>query len=463
MEKSFNTKITQDLRPELRQELRPTLELRVLLHLLHLPLSELETAISQEIQQNPFLEARGGREESFDEIISEIETIRERQFRVNTYERAIADTGEDSFRIEDIPAGGKSIYQHIQEQIGLMNFEPEERILANAIVAYIDRNGFLIAEDEEIAKELEVDVEKVKGVLEKMKKNIEPSGLICKDIRERLKIQSEERGGDEIVMKIIDSYLKHVERGRIKEIAEKLGVDEEKVLSAVNFIKQLDPRPERIFETELNRYVVPDAILKVNGDELELIVQDGNIPELRVNSALYRSLKEAMEKGDESAKKEIEFMFRRAKGFCRLKIERKRMLEKVIRELLEYNRDYFTGKCSFLKPLTIQELAEKVGVHKSTLSRMVANKYIDTPTGVYPLRRFFTSKLKRVDGGCASSDYVKKRIKSIIESENPKKPLSDQAIADILRGEGIWIARRTVAKYREEMGIPSSGRRGRSF
>jgi RNA polymerase sigma-54 factor len=451
-------KVKQELGLQQKLELRLTPELVIFLNLLQLPITELEVSVQQELESNPFLEVG---EPEIEEKIFELDRISYEQTKLRKFERSLTDPeGLEGFPLENMPEEGKSIYQHIMEQISTMNLSEEEKIIARTLLGFIDERGFIMGDEEEIANQLNLPQEMVKRVFEVMKKEIEPTGLIAKSIEERLLIQAVEEGADEVVQKIIKDYLHLIEVGKTEKIIEEMGISKEELDRAINFIKSLDPKPERIFYSPSdNRYVVPDARVFVEDGEITVDINDAGIPDLRINTELYAIYKEELKKRNDEAKKAIEMLYYRAKSFYRVKLERRKNLEKIITEIVKHNMDFFTGKDESLKPLTMKKVAELVGISEATVSRIVSGKFVDTPKGIFELKEFFTKKLKSVDGREVSADYVKKRIREIIAKEDKRRPLSDQRIADILREEKIWVARRTVAKYREEMGILDSKRR----
>jgi len=451
-------KLKQELEVEQRLELRLTPELVIFLNLLQLPITELEISVQQELESNPFLEVHAP---EIEEKISELDRISYEQMKLARFERSLVDQeGQEGVPLENMPEAGKSIYQHIMEQISTMNLSEEEKVIARTLLGFIDERGFITGDEKEIADQLNIPEEMVKRVFEVMKKEIEPTGLIAKSIEERLLIQAVEGGADKLVQRIITDYLHLIEVGKTEKIIEEMGISKEELERAINFIKSLDPKPERIFYSPSdNRYVVPDARVFIEDGEITVDINDAGIPDLRINTKLYAVYKEELKKRKAEAKKAIEMLYYRAKSFYRLKFERRKNLEKIIKEIVNHNIDFFTGKDEALKPLTMKKVAELLGISEATVSRIVSGKFIDTPKGVFELKEFFTKKLKSVDGREVSADYVKKRIKEIIAKEDKRRPLSDQRIADILREEKIWVARRTVAKYREEMGILDSKRR----
>jgi len=451
-------KVKQELGLQQRLELRLTPELVIFLNLLQLPITELELSVQQELERNPFLEVK---EPGIEEKISELDRISYEQRKSMRFERSLADPeGVDGFPLENMPEQGKSIYQNIMEQISIMNLSEEEKIIAHTLLCFIDEKGFITADEEEIANQLNLSKNLIEGVLEKMKREIEPTGLIARSIEERLLIQAIEEGADETVQKIIKNYLHLIEVGKTEKILQEMNISKEELDRAINFIKSLDPKPERIFYSPSdNRYVVPDAKVFIEDGEITIDINDAGIPDLRINTELYTAYKEELKKRNDEAKKAIEMLYHRAKSFYRLKFERRRNLENIIMEIVKHNIDFFTGKDNSFKPLTMKKIAETLNISEATVSRIASRKFIDTPKGIFELKDFFTKKLNTVDGREVSADYVKKRIREIIEKEDKRKPLSDQRIADILREEKIWVARRTVAKYREEMGILDSKRR----
>lgn len=453
-------KMKQKLDLQQKVELKLTPELVIVLNLLQLPIAELELSIQEELERNPFLEIK---ESEIEEKIHYLDGISDQQMRTYRLERAITDPERvEGFPLENRPEEGKGIYQHIMEQISTMYLKEEEKVIALTILGFIDEKGFITAGEEKIAEDLNLSPELVKRVLEKMKREIEPTGLIASSIEERLLLQAVEKRADQTVQEIIKKYLHLIEIGKTDKIMSSMEISKEELDRAIKFIKSLDPKPERIFSfSSDNKYVVPDARASIEDGEIVVDINDDDIPDLRINTKLYTAYKEELKKRNDEAKKAIEMLYYRAKSFYRVKSERRRNLENMIREIVKHNMDFFTGKENSFKPLTMKKIADALNISEATVSRIVSRKYIDTPKGIFGLKEFFTKKLKAVDGREVSADYVKKRIRELILNEDKRKPLSDQRISDILRGEKIWVARRTIAKYREEMGILDSKRRKR--
>jgi RNA polymerase sigma-54 factor len=263
---------------------------------------------------------------------------------------------------------------------------------------------------------------------------------------------------DILVTAIIDKFLDEVAAGHYKNIADKLGCTPHAVQQAVDLIRTLDPKPGRAFDGgEQPCYITPDITIERHNGNYVIIINDNNIPHLTINSQYRRIVREA----DNEAKKFVEGRINAAVWLIKSIEQRRRTLYNVVETIIEMQRDFFDYGPKYLKPLTMKRVADQLGIHESTVSRAIANKYADTPQGLLNLRAFFSAGLQGLDGVSTSSATVKRDIKELVTGEDMSQPLSDQAIAEILARRGISVSRRTVAKYREELGIQSSAKRKR--
>jgi len=285
--------------------------------------------------------------------------------------------------------------------------------------------------------------------------------VAARDLRECLIVQATELyPAHDLVHDILEDHLGDLEKRNYKRIAKKLSVSMDEVGEALRIIRTLEPKPGRSVNDEQPRYITPDIyIYKIDGEYVIVLNEDG-LPKLRVNN-YYR---EAMSAGAPSEAKEyVQNKLRSALWLIRSIHQRQRTIYKVTESIVKHQREFFERGIANLKPMVLRDVAEDVGMHESTISRVTTNKYAHTPEGVFELKYFFNSGINRVQGGSVASEAVKDRIRQIIAAENPAKPLSDQAIANFLKGENINIARRTVAKYREMLKILPSSRRKRTL
>jgi RNA polymerase sigma-54 factor len=308
-----------------------------------------------------------------------------------------------------------------------------------------------------LAREAELDPEDAEEVL-KILQRMDPLGVCSRDLRECLLVQAEHHGLDQLVIKILESHMADLEKKNFARIAKALEVDVEEVYDVAQVVAELEPRPGRDYVSEEPRYIVPDVYVSKVGDGYVVQANDDGMPRLRI-SGFYR----AAMAGDPKAKEYIQNKLRSAQWLIRSIDQRRKTIVRVTECIVEKQREFFDRGIEFLKPMILRDIAEAVGMHESTISRVTSNKYVATPRGVFELKYFFNSAIRRDSQEDIASESVKQAIKKIIGEEDPRDPHSDQKIVEILAQQDIVIARRTVAKYREMLGILSSAQRKKFF
>jgi RNA polymerase sigma-54 factor len=366
------------------------------------------------------------------------------------------------------------LFDHLSWQLRLSNFTPEEEQVALLIIGNLDDDGYFKmplvegeAEDAatrdpllRVAFEAGVGVEFAENVLHKVQA-LDPVGVAARDLRECLLLQVRHLNADtpEIVA-IIERHLKHLESKNYGAVAKDLKIPVEEVVKAVKVISRLEPKPGRAYSGEEAQYITPDVYVYKMGDRYVTVLNDDGLSKLRI-SGMYRS---ALKNGQAGAAKEyIQDKLRSAVWLIRSIHQRQRTIYKVTESIVKFQRDFLDKGISHLKPLILRDVAEDIGMHESTVSRVTTNKYVHTPQGIYELKFFFNSAINKTGGDEIASEAVKNHIKQIVAAEDTKHPHSDQKIVEILKGQGIEIARRTVAKYREVLGILPSSRRKKYF
>ena len=370
---------------------------------------------------------------------------------------SIVREDKDAPAYENMVSKPPSLRDHLLEQLSMTGLGPDELRVGEAIIESLDADGYLPLGVEELAQVSGTDTETAERTL-KVIQGFDPSGVAARDLRECLLIQAMELyPDDEVVQRIISDHLPDLERRRYQIIVKKLKIDMDQVARALNAIRCLDPRPGQGMNNEQAQYITPDIyVYKVDGEFVIMLNEDG-LPKLRVNNFYRESLALG---GDAEAKEYVRGKLRSALWLIRSIHQRQRTIYKVTESIIKFQREFFEKGISKLKPLVLRDVAEDVGMHESTISRVTTNKYMHTPQGVFELKYFFNSGINRFQGQAMASEAVKERIRRIIADEDTSKPLSDQVIAEMLEREDIDIARRTVAKYREMLGIlPSSRRR----
>jgi RNA polymerase sigma-54 factor len=378
-------------------------------------------------------------------------------FDDNSEERSlVAQEEREELPFENIVRSVNSLTDHLDEQLRFTVEDPLVRRIGTEIIGNLDEDGYLRAELGEIATRCETTVEQVEKVLALIQA-FDPPGVAARSIQECLLIQLKaDPNPDPVSVEIIEDHFDELSRRRYPDIARALKLPLDRVMESVEEIMGLEPKPGRRFGGGDSRYIAPDVVVHKMGNEYVVVLNEDGIPRLRVN-ALYRSL--LRNSGDE-ARAYVEQKLRSAVWLIKSVDQRQRTLRKVTQSIVKFQRDFLDKGLPCLRPLSLRDVGEDIGMHESTISRVTTNKYVETPQGLFELKFFFHSGIASGDGEMVSSVSVKKMIQDLLANEDPAKPLSDQEVAQILKGRGLTIARRTVAKYREELGIlPSHQRR----
>ncbi|HMH49303.1 MAG TPA: RNA polymerase factor sigma-54 [Candidatus Acidoferrum sp.] len=368
----------------------------------------------------------------------------------------VAQEDRDELPFENMVRSVSSLNDHLDEQLRFATEDSVVRKIGEEIIGNLDEDGYLRAELSEIATRCGVDVATVEPVLA-MVQAFDPPGVAARNIQECLLIQlKSDPNPDPVSVEIVEQHFDDLTRRRYPDIARALRLSLDRVMESVEEIMGLEPKPGRRFGGNDSRYIVPDVVVHKMGTEYLVVLNEDGIPRLRVNS-LYRSL--LRNSGDE-AKQYVEQKLRSAMWLIKSVDQRQRTLRRVTQSIVKFQRDFLDKGIACLKPLSLRDVGEDIGMHESTISRVTTNKYVETPQGLFELKYFFHSGIASGDGEMVSSVSVKKMIQDLLANEDPAKPLSDQEVAQVLKGRGLVIARRTVAKYREELGIlPSHQRR----
>jgi RNA polymerase sigma-54 factor len=465
---------------KLSQQLVMTPQLQQAIKLLQLNRLELAETISQELLENPMLEvneeapAEGespepAEAEAKDEEASEVEISDQAKEEfdwenyLGEYSSAPASREGSSYEEREGPSyenmltRAPSLKDHLLWQLRMSALDEDQVEIGAHVIGNVNEEGYLQASLADIAEAAGCGEEEAARVLEVIQR-FDPLGVAARDLRECLLIQATElHPANDLVHDILESHLGDLERRAYPAIAKKLGVSLEEVGEALRVIQTLEPKPGRSVSDEEPRYITPDIYVdRIDGQWVIQLNEDG-LPKLRVNSFYKDALGQG---GSAEAKEYVQNKLRSALWLIRSIHQRQRTIYKVTESIVKHQTEFLDQGIAHLKPMVLRDVAEDVGMHESTISRVTTNKYVHTPQGVYELKYFFNSGINRVEGGAVASEAVKERIRQMVSSESPKKPLSDQAIADLLKREDINIARRTVAKYREMLGIlPSSRRR----
>ncbi len=481
-------------------------QLQQSLALLQAPMLELKALVEQELQQNPVLEEVEGAEvelpekpvedvgetsdatatpdpaeraddapadhdldkpeatpaddfqEEFDKLVQLDQEWRDHFSQANSPIRASTDEEEKRQFMFDSITAGTSFAQMLMDQARESDLTDEQRAIAELIIGNIDDYGYLKATVEEIAAANNLPVEKIAGVL-KVIQTFDPPGVGATNLRQCLMLQLERANKEEsLEYVIIRDFMEALGKRRIPEIARGTGRTVDEVQDSLARIARLEPRPGRAFLPDADQYVAPEVFVQMVGDEFTVTTNNDNVPHLRISN-VYKDLM-AQGENNVEVKNYIREKIRAGKFLIKSLHQRQQTISNIGKEIVKRQRDFMERGVAHLKPMTMAQIADVVGVHETTVSRAVSGKYMDTPQGIFEMKFFFTAGLQSTAGGeSISNTSVKDMIAEIFKAENPGKPLSDQEVVKMLGDKGISIARRTVAKYRDELNILPSNLR----
>ena len=370
-----------------------------------------------------------------------------------------SDDVERRQALENTLTRKNSLEDHLMWQMRLSNLDGDEQQIAATIIYNLSDDGYLETPIEELAAQLEIDPAQVEKMLKRVQR-FDPPGVAARDLRECLLAQLNNLGMEEsLAARIVNSHLDLLEKHRYAEIAKTLGVTIEMVGESAKAISLLEPKPGRDYGGPEPAYIVPDIHIQKIGNEFAVTLNESAVPRLRLANYYQRVMNDG-----EVARETKEYLqerLRSARWLVKSIFQRQQTILKVANSIVKFQRPFFEHGVGSLKPLVLKDVADDIGMHESTISRATANKYAHTPQGIFELKFFFTSGVKATDGEDVSAETVKEKIRTLVTIEEHGNPLSDQAIADILRKDQINIARRTVAKYRQALNILPSGRRKR--
>ncbi len=360
---------------------------------------------------------------------------------------------------ENIIKNTTDLSDHLMWQLQMSHLGEEERYVGCLIIGNLDASGYLKASLEDIARDASVTVEEAEKVLKTIQM-FDPVGVAARDLRECLLVQIEHlQIKDPLVKELVSNHLKDLEKHNYQAMAKATGRSVEDIAAAIEVITGLEPRPGRAFSNDDVHYIVPDIYVYKVDDEYVVTLNDEGVPRLRISS-YYRSALENKLAPD-GARDFIQGKLKSALWLIKSIQQRQKTIYKVTKSIVKFQREFLDKGISYLKPLVLRDVAEDVGMHESTISRVTTNKYVHTPQGIFELKFFFSTGLRMKNGEDVATHSVKERIRQLIQSEDATKPYSDQQIVEILAKDNIKIARRTVAKYRDLMGILPSSRRKR--
>jgi RNA polymerase sigma-54 factor len=455
-----NLSMQQVLAPQLQQSLQ----------ILQAPTLELRNIVQQELQTNPVLEeevgtfeseerAKDDREfqEEFERLAKLDEEWRDYMAQNVSYSSRNPEDEERRQFFFDSIASQETLQQHLLEQLNTAEVPEAQREAAELIIGNIDELGFLQSPLEEISQNTKHTLEELQQTLD-LVQTFHPVGVGAHDLRDCLLIQLRRLGKQgSLEYQIVSEFLEDLGRRRFPEVARRLGVPVEQVQKAANFISTLDPKPGQIFSPDPNSYVLPDVSVDKIGDDFFVTLNGDQIPHLRIS----KTYKELMTQGSNGSdvRDYIREKIRSGKFLIKSIHQRQQTILNIANEIVKRQREFLESGTAFLKPMTMVQIAEAVGVHETTVSRAISGKYMATPQGVFEMKYFFTPGYQTTDGAALSNTSVKEAIADLVRGEQARNPLSDKEIVEILSDRGIPIARRTVAKYRAELNILPSNLR----
>jgi RNA polymerase sigma-54 factor len=442
-----------------------------------LPLSRLELIqkVQQEILENPFLEEVATQETS-DTDLANAELPQEtsqdaEEFEVD-WEAYLQDFSSSPDYVptisKEVPSleatlkSETSLAEHLLWQLSLTVHDELEKQIGTYLIGNIDDDGYLQCQTEEVAKGFEVEGEQICAVLEVIQ-SFDPPGVGARDLQESLLIQLHHLDMDDsLAGKIVQHYLSQLDERYFQKIAKSFGATLNEVIAAVGLIRTLDPKPGSRFNSPRVEYIVPDVVIIKVDDDYQVVLNEDGMPSLRIN-ALYQNVLRQNDGMQSDTREYLEEKFRSAIWLMKSVEQRRQTLLRVTKSLCKFQREFLDKGLAYLKPLVLKDVADDIGMHESTVSRVTTNKYVYTPQGVFELKFFFHSGLESLDGDAMSSVSVKDIIRKAVAAEDSRKPLTDQQLMIILEAKGVKIARRTIAKYRHELHIAPASRRRRLF
>ncbi len=466
------------------QTLRMTPQLQQAIRMLQMSRLELEGAIREEIEQNPLLEEAPEQIEA--DPNSKANLLEKRESESKTSQDADPDKQQGEFdwdsyfdkdfrrnlqnfsgndelmNYENVISTQQNLHDHLRWQIQMAGLPDENHALAEVIIDYINDDGYLSVSLEEIAESEQVLVADLVAVL-KLIQEFDPPGVGARTLKECLLLQAKAIEEDTLDLNLmIENHLKDLEKKHYDVIAKAMGKEVVEVKELAEIISSMDPKPGRSYAPQDTQYVLPDVYVYKVGDEYVISLNEDGLPKLKV-SQFYKSVMQNQNTESSSDQKQthsyIQEKLKAAVWLIKSMQQRQKTIYRVTEAIMKHQKDFLDHGPSQLKPLILKNIAADTGLHESTVSRVTSNKYVHTPQGIFELKYFFNAGISTSDGDGMASESVKLRIKALVEAENPKRPLSDQDLVDKLKVEGIQMARRTVAKYREMLRILPSSRR----
>jgi RNA polymerase sigma-54 factor len=452
IEQSLGFALQQTLSPQMQQSLQ----------VLQAPVLELRNLVEQELQVNPVLEeeipereAESSSEDEWDEELREINRLdeewRDYMSQSGAYDGRSAEAQERREFLFNSIRAPKSLQQHLLDQLALSELGGDDMEVAEGIVGNLNEAGLLEVTVPELANLTNTRPEQVERVLREVQA-LDPVGVAARDLRECLLIQLQRLGKEgSLEARIVAAHLDDLLKRRFPEIARRLCVSVHEVQQAADFLSTLEPRPARQFSSGIDQVIQPDVIVEPDGDDFLVSLNNEHVPMLRISNYYKDLLAEPDSRGQ--VRDYIREKIKGGRFFIKCIQQRQQTILNIAREVVRRQADFLREGPTALRPMTMNQVAQAVGVHETTVSRATHGKYMLTPQGVFEMKYFFTPGYQTETGADISNESVRKAIAEVVEKEDKHRPLSDQAILEVLKDRGIPIARRTVAKYREQLGI----------
>ncbi len=470
--------ISQKLHTKLVQKLILTPSLQQAIKLLPMSTIELADLLNQEIVENPLLEEAPSEEAQAADTATQTDkpegeaepAAKDDGWDQSDYEYFFGDYLDDGYRphlpteikelppIENTLSSGSTLADHLMWQLSVQVDDGLMREIGTAIIGNLDDDGYLVASVDEIAQMgrwSEVDVERALALVQ----TFDPIGVAARDLQECLLLQLRHLGLENTpTERIVADHLRLLQNHQVPELAKRLGLAIEEIKPHLEVIRQLDPKPGSRHNPTPSQYVIPDVYIVKIEDQYAAVLNEEGLPQLRI-SPVYRRLLDSHGEASAETRAYVKEKFRSALWLIKSVDQRQKTIHKVATSIIKFQEEFLDHGIEHLRPLVLRDVANDIGMHESTVSRVVNNKYMHTPQGVFEMKYFFHSGISSSYGESVSSVTIKQRIRKIIENEDGRKPLSDSKIVGILQGEGLILARRTIAKYREELKIPTSNQR----
>ncbi len=469
--------IQQKLHIKLVQKLILTPSLQQAIKLLPMSTLELSDLLNQEMVENPMLEevptedlqpaeaAATQEKTDTEEKVNKTDTWDDQD-----YEYFFGDYLDDGYRpraaqeikelppIENTLSAASSLSDHLMWQLSMQANDPLMKAIGSAIIGNLNDDGYLVASFEELAAMGPWPLPDVERAL-RLIQSFDPVGVASRDLQECLLLQLRHLSLEGTpTEKIVTEHLRLLQNHQVPEIARKLGLTIDDLKEHIEVIRHLDPKPGSRFNPTQSQYVIPDVYVVKVEDQFVAVLNDDGLPQMRISPVYRRLLDKGADNSDET-RAYVKDKFRSALWLIKSVEQRQKTIRKAANSIINFQRDFLDHGIEHLRPLVLRDVANDIGMHESTVSRVVTNKYMHTPQGVFEMKYFFHSGISSSYGESVSSVTIKRRIRKIIENEDPRKPLSDSKIVSILQREGLVLARRTIAKYREELKILTSNQR----